>query len=173
MLVFDAEAGHAAFAVDANAYDPENYSRYGYLGVLQLGEAQTTTFALSDLVGDWTGVSARADDTFTVTSTSASTASITGTQTLSMTGEFGEGSFSVTDGGIFLGDGSSGVYETGYNAQTGYDYSVSMPNQDAYGAIYVLSPDKNYLAVAFLDDLCDPSLLFRLPDQLFSLWVRQ
>jgi hypothetical protein len=167
ILVVDAEAGHAEFIVESDRYDPESPTREGYVGLLQLGEEQTATFAETDLIGSWAGVSVRVSGMFDVTSNSASEATITNPDGLAMTGSFGEGFFSVSAGDInpVAGYQESGVSRT--------DDQLNMPGDLTYDAIYVLSPDKEYLAVGFLDDTCSETIFTRLPDQVFSLWTRQ
>jgi hypothetical protein len=163
-LVMDSKAGYAAIVLDAGPYDPLSDYRYGYAGVLQVGALQTITYSESDLVGDWAGVAVRVDDTFNITSSSESTATITAPDALELTGEDGDGVFEAQST-VSYDEESPGVFTA---------YHVLWAPETYLNALMFMSYDKQYLAVALLESLCGYGYVFtNLPAQKFALWKRQ
>jgi hypothetical protein len=137
---------------------------YNYVvGVLQKGALGPASFVENDLVGDWKGSEFRVDANLTVTSTSASSATVTSPAGLHLEGTDGDGNFS---GDLALDDGTVGVYTSpGFVLWPGPPLTLYV--------LGTLSPDKQVFAVAFLTSLCEYNLDTVLPEQKFAIWVRQ
>jgi hypothetical protein len=163
-LVVDSKAGYAVILLDAGPYDALSDYRYGYAGVLQLGALQTITYSEPDLVGEWAGVAVRVDDTFNITSSSQSTATVTSEEEiLGLSGEDGDGAF-VAEGTVSYDVDSPGIFTA---------FQVLWGEEDR-DMLAFMSFDKQYLAVAFLESLCGYGNVFtNLPAQKFALWKRQ
>lgn len=166
-MFFDDEGEHAAFYVESGPYDELSRYRDGYIAALQRGEIQTITYSEANLVGDWSGAAARVNATFDVTESSESNVTITNPDGLLLEGTDGDGSFSTDILGIYLDE----EYET---VGIYLSDSVIWPDtEETLEAMYIMSYDKDYVAVAFLDSLCSSTIFTRLPEQKFALWARQ
>jgi hypothetical protein len=128
---------------------PSDFGADYVLGVLQKGSLGAISFVENDLVGTWEGVEFRVDAGLGVTSTSASSATV-----------------SDPSGTLALSDGTVGVYES-------FSGSVDWPGPVSRYALGTMSADKQFFAVAFMTSLCEYELNLVLPDQKFTVWVRQ
>ena len=168
-FLVDAAAGHAVWASPSSSG-----SGIGYVGLLQKGSLQSTTFSATDIVGAWSGVAVRLDGNLDVTASSDSTASITYPSGLALSGTDGDGAFSAGDPGLQLYDPSLGIWTTDTDDSSN---PVTWSGQ-ATAAIYVMSSDKTRVAVGFLDDdddrLCNyDAFSTDMADNKFVLWEQQ
>jgi hypothetical protein len=167
-MFFDDEGEHAAFYVESGPYDEMSSYREGYIAALQRGEIQTITYSETDLIGVWSGTAARVNATFDVTESSASNATITNPDGLLLEGTDGDGDFSTDIPGIYLYPEyeTFGIYLS--------DSVIWPDTEETLEALYIMSYDKQYVAIAFLESTCNNSDIFtRLPEQKFALWARQ
>lgn len=135
----------------------------GYMyvvGVLQKGSLADVTYTEDDLVGEWAGAAAHVNADLEVTWTSTSSATMYESAGIILDGTDGDGDFA---GLLYLDDPLLGTYASG---------PVDWP-AFSREALCALSLDKKALAVAFLTDACEYELDLVLPDQKFTLWLKQ
>ena len=143
----------------------------GYTGVLQRGALAEVTYVENDLVGTWSGVSARVDADMAVTSVSNCSATVSSPDGLAISGSDGDGLFSGGAGSIYLEPGyeTVGIYQTQPEAN-----QIVWADESSYDALIALSSDKATLAVGFLTTTCNGTPPFSiLPGQKFGIWRRQ
>jgi hypothetical protein len=158
LLYIDPTATYGLILVHASA------AGYRYaIGVLQKGSLGPVSFAENDLVGEWEGVEFRVDAGLAVTSTAASSATVTAPEGLLLEGTDSDGDFSGT---LALADGTTGVYASWPSPDVDWPLFSRSP-------IGTLSADKQVFAVAFMTSLCEYGLDEVLPEQKFAVWVRQ
>lgn len=159
----DAEANYAVWANSSS-----NNSGYGYVGLLQKTAAQTISYSDTDVVGAWSGVALRLDNSLAVTNASTSTATVTNSGALALSGTDGDGAFSASATGLGLYDASLGTWLSGDGSTNSVDWS-----EETLRAIYTMSYDKTRLGIGFFTSLCSSSIFTNMPSQKFAFWERQ
>ena len=163
-LFMDEDANYATFVLE-----DESFGNGGRVGVLQKAVPAAVTYTEADLVGDWSGSGVRMGTDFAVIDTFDVEASITNPDGLQISGSNDIGPFGTDIPGITAGE--PGVFETSSNRlHWPAPPAASTRNRTA---LYFLSQDKSAMAVGMLTGLCEYTLFDDLPDQSFSLLLRQ